>query len=554
MSGFEVAGVVLGSIPILVEAVKSYADGVSTVKGIFTYEETYLEIHSSLVVSLASFRHSCEGLLRGLVLPHSQFVALIERYEGWDDEDLAKRLKIKMGERDFDTYMTFATRLRKRLVLLAEKLHLRKDFTPVFVIDGNIDPKKRKQFFKNPMARVRGAIESSRLKKVVEEIATDVGRLRDLSNDAPKLEEERQERASASVSTYWLSMRDHASLVFTALQSAWFHGCQIHKHLVNLCVTRPESKTFFQDLAVAQLGFELEAANKNTIQRQVKVIASAPSNISPAPKPGTKKLRFAAEPARMPNHEVCKPEKILSLCASLSKKCPVDCLGYLHVDTTNNDYHFHSVEAWPQSSDLVPLRRYLQQRITTRSGIPLRERCNYSIQLASAVMQLFDTPWLDPHWTLDDIYVDKNTQHPRGQIYIKSLFRQNTPSTSPSTSNTMALSTTPPFVKNEIVFALGIALLELAHAGKELSSFATPSDLDKDGNSHLFTRYMITDRLTKEMQVVESPRFACAVAKCVWPASDTFEFRLSNEGYRKRFWGDVLQPLEKDWEALFGSQ
>ena len=28
MSGFEVAGVVLGAIPILVEALKSYADGV----------------------------------------------------------------------------------------------------------------------------------------------------------------------------------------------------------------------------------------------------------------------------------------------------------------------------------------------------------------------------------------------------------------------------------------------------------------------------------------------------------------------------------------------
>ncbi|PVH93659.1 hypothetical protein DM02DRAFT_676704 [Periconia macrospinosa] len=550
MSGLEVAGVVLGAIPILVEALKSYADGVATIKTAFTYEETYLEIHSSLVVSLTVFQHSCEELLRDLVLPPSQFVALVDKHEGWDDPDLTQKLKSRLGERDFDVYMKFAGRLRKRIVLLGDKLQLRKDFTPVFVIDGKVDHKKCKQFFKSPMTRMRGAFESTKLKKVVEDIANDVRRLRELSKDAPKLEEERKERATASVSAYWLSMRNHASLLFTALQSMWPRACQMHEHLVNLRVTRPECQLVYEDLAITQLCFHLEAGGKVEIQRQVTFAPTSPAQI---PAAGTKKIRFATDPQNSPKpaqNKVCKQEQIQDLCTSLHKHCAVDCLGYLHINTSSHHYHLHGVQDWPQSTDLIPLRQLLLSRTKTRSTISTRERCNYSIQLASAVMQLFDTSWLSPSWTLDDIYVN-NTQETNGQIYIPSLFDDQSPSS--ACAPTTSFNDTPTFVKNQIVFALGIALIELCHSGKELSHFATPADLDKDGNPHMLTRWSIADRLTEEVQRTESLRFARAVAKCVCPASDTYEFGLENEGYRMKFYEDVLKPLERDWDVLFGA-
>ena len=81
------------------------------------------------MVSATVFQHSCEELLRGLVLPHSQFVALVEKHEGWDDKALTAKLKARMGERDFEVYTKFANRVNKRIVLLGEKLRLRRDLT-----------------------------------------------------------------------------------------------------------------------------------------------------------------------------------------------------------------------------------------------------------------------------------------------------------------------------------------------------------------------------------------------------------------------------------------
>ncbi|KAF2638389.1 hypothetical protein P280DRAFT_471497 [Massarina eburnea CBS 473.64] len=537
MSGFEITGVVLGSIPILVEALKSYADGVSMIKGVFTYEETYLEIHSSLVVSATIFQHSCEELLRGLVLPHSQFFALVETHEGWDNKDLAEKLKKRIGECDFDTYMKFANRVWKRIVLLGEKLQLRKDLTPVFIINGELDPKRRKQFFKSPITRVRGAFEAAKLRKVVEDIANDVRRLRDLSKDALQFEEERQERATASTSAYWLTMRNHALLLFSALQSMWPQCCPLHEHVVNLRVTLAETRNLSEDLATTQLCFHLENNNKAKIQRQVTIISS--EAFVPKSTFGAKKARFATpRVVPVPNgHAYCKNERIDDLCDSLDKHCSTECLGYLHIEKWH--YHLHGVQEWPQSTDLLPLRKLLASR--TRTGVASRERCNYSIQLASAVMQLFDTSWLKQTWTLDDVYVNRKDKG--GQIYIPTWFDGRS-------STYHASDAMPLFVKNQLVFALGVALLELTY-GKEIQYFAKAEDLDKDSKPHNLTMYIVADRLTKEVQETETPGFARAIAKCIYPASDTYDFDLSNEGYGNRFYIDVLQPLEQDHKRLF---
>ena len=382
---------------------------------------------------------------------------------------------------------------------------------------------------------MRGAFEATKLKKVVEGIGNDVRRLRDLSKDALQFEEERQARATTSTSAYWLSMRNHASLLFSALQLMWPQCCQIHEHLVNLRVTLPDVRSVYEELAMTQLCFHLEDNDKVKIQRQVTIKSSSPPD--PKPAPGTKKVGFADVVPVSGDHGNCRHEQIHDLCDSLDKNCSTDCLGYLHIEKLH--YHLHSVQQWPQSIELLPLRKHLASR--TRPSIALRERCNYSIQLASAVMQLFDTSWLKPSWTLDDVYVSRKDNN--GQIYIPTRFDGRIP-----TSCTSAA--TPVFVKNQMVFSLGVALLELAY-GKEMEHLAEAEDLNANSQPYALTQYIIADRLTREVQEKETPRFARAIAKCICPASDTYHFDLSNEGYRNRFYVDVLQPLEQDYNMLF---
>ncbi|KAF2192023.1 hypothetical protein K469DRAFT_655253 [Zopfia rhizophila CBS 207.26] len=540
MSGLEVAGVVLGGIPVIVNALQCYADGVATIKSVFQYEDVYLDIHASLVVSMTIFQQSCEELLRGLLLPDSQFCALIEKQEGWEDPDLINRLKLRMGDRDFQVYTKFTRRLRKRTLVLAEKLQLQSNFIPVFVVDGVVDEKKRKQFFKNPITRVRGAFEAAKLKKLVAEIGNDIEKLRDLSKGAMDLEEERHERALASTSAYWLSLRDNALRLFSALQSIWPHTCQSHSHKVSLRVDLPASNSIDEDSTLTRMTFHLGNNGHDDIGRDVTVYCnhSQASTIGRAFQ--HKKARFSLpslpkeEPAQL-----CKPTaKIENLCTLLIQHYENPCLGFFPYQKWQ--YHLHDARDWPHSEGIMPLRGIFSAR--NRMGVTPRERCIFATRLASAVLQLFETPWLNQSWTLADVYVDCREND--GQIYIPKLFdRTSTTAFAPSKKKNV-------FVKNEIVFALGIALLELTY-GKDIRSFTTADDLDENNREYALTLYSIADRLTREIQKIETPRFARAVAKCICPASDTYEFELTNDGFRNRFYLDVVQPLQQEYETLF---
>ena len=161
--------------------------------------------------------------------------------------------------------------------------------------------------------------------------------------------------------------------------------------------------------------------------------------------------------------------------------------------------------------------------------------------LARTVMQLFDTPWLDQNWSLEDVYVDGGATD--SQLYIPKTFDHAQRSFTHPTKRQA-------FVKNQMVFALGVALLELTY-GKDIRCFKTPEDLDENNEENALTLYSIADRLTKEIRKIETPRFARAVAKCIFPASDTYDFELANEGFRNRFYLDVVQPLHSEYEILF---
>lgn len=100
-------------------------------------------------------------------------------------------------------------------------------------------------------------------------------------------------------------------------------------------------------------------------------------------------------------------------------------------------------------------------------------------------------------------------------------------------------------VKNRTLFALAVALLELTY-GAPLSAFKIPEDLDD-----AFTQYRIADRLAKKIQKDELPRFASVVCKCMYPTPEGCDFTFANEGFRRRFFQEVLLPLREDYEELF---
>ena len=142
MSGFEVVGVVLGGLPLIISALEHYAKGVmhfesskghsqlttlvqaTTINSMVQYETVFLDIHVNLTAAMTIFKQSCEEVLRGIHLPDTQFRNLVEEQIGWDNQDLRGKLQKRL-KTDFHSFEVFVERLRERIDILAKKLKLR---------------------------------------------------------------------------------------------------------------------------------------------------------------------------------------------------------------------------------------------------------------------------------------------------------------------------------------------------------------------------------------------------------------------------------------------
>lgn len=125
MSGFEVVGVVLGAVPLLISALEHYSDGIEIIGEMLEYREVVQDLVCSFDTATARFRLTCERLLAPLALPETTLLALLEDPESkaWEEEDLSAQLRKRLGT-SYRPYSSSVKRLMKRVNKFAEKLGL----------------------------------------------------------------------------------------------------------------------------------------------------------------------------------------------------------------------------------------------------------------------------------------------------------------------------------------------------------------------------------------------------------------------------------------------
>ncbi|KAI1417941.1 hypothetical protein F5Y13DRAFT_150088 [Hypoxylon sp. FL1857] len=97
MSGIEVVGLVLGSIPLVISALEHYGDILQTIN---SWRFTAREIQSltrRLGTQQAIFTNTCEHLLSGIV-PATRLDAMIEEPFGplWQDQDIKYKIELRL--------------------------------------------------------------------------------------------------------------------------------------------------------------------------------------------------------------------------------------------------------------------------------------------------------------------------------------------------------------------------------------------------------------------------------------------------------------------------
>ena len=86
-------------------------------------------------------------------------------------------------------------------------------------MDGTLDEKARKKFFKNPWRRMKGGFDSNKYATLLEQIDRDIDKTSKLAFSVIRLESIHAEKKKRLHYTYWTNIRDQAQRLFTSLSS-----------------------------------------------------------------------------------------------------------------------------------------------------------------------------------------------------------------------------------------------------------------------------------------------------------------------------------------------
>ena len=123
MSGLEIAGVVLGVIPII-QIVLEHFHG-DRFKTLVKYQHMIRSISRKLEIEQAQFHSTCEKLLSPLVA-EDRLAELLASPKGskWKDADLEEDLRDHLGDKKYELYVGIIEDLAGFIISLKEDLGL----------------------------------------------------------------------------------------------------------------------------------------------------------------------------------------------------------------------------------------------------------------------------------------------------------------------------------------------------------------------------------------------------------------------------------------------
>lgn len=307
-------------------------------------------------------------------------------------------------------------------------------------------------------------------------------------------------------------------------------------------------ETIMKSSEPSQVVSALISRVSSSLKRQVTI--EDPHN-----PPGTRK-RVQFQPSHTPQSALCREEHIKAIpniylqrnfCTmvmrSLDQFKDSGCIGLLaDNDTCSHLAYINShTSSTKTSASLSELIRLSGSNTTTEMG--LYERVRLAKHLAIAVLYYYATPWLKETLRSDKIYSFESQESLLLRPQQVMLYMTTTIQASTSAQSSPRSSDHQFFIRNPVLFGLGIMLLELAYQAP-LETLQQPEDLQK-GETPGFVEYFTAHRLAKDSdRKMSSRRFKDIVNQCLHcdfaHGSDFGSLAL-----QEAFYHDVIIGLEK---------
>lgn len=188
-------------------------------------------------------------------------------------------------------------------------------------------------------------------------------------------------------------------------------------------------------------------------------------------------------------------------------------------------------------------------------GLSRRDRLYIALTLASSVLQLGGTLWLNRQWTSGDILFlpmgNQGSATPKMDFanpYVSWKVCQA--DSSPNLITDQDQNFVAHRIPSEILFVLGITLTELCF-GQNISELRIEDDHD---STEIMTNFNTASRLIPDVYSESGERYGDVVRRCLKCPPDVRDASLDNEEFQAAVFDSIVTPLSQDFEDFNGSR
>ncbi|KAL2848860.1 hypothetical protein BJY01DRAFT_153054 [Aspergillus pseudoustus] len=539
VTGIEAISMALAVLPLLVNQLDNYAKGLERTRDWRRVRRTFSKYSLDIGTQHTVFLNNLEDLLDGIVDDEDKFRELIKNPQGalWRDSRLQDKLRARLG-RSHDVFMGNMVSLHDCLIKLAKRLGV--DLSNCFDSAAMPDPqiKMRKMFYR--------AVYDDFL----EDIRKANDTLRTLLEQSPGHKSSKSRPAWSQLLRRFREVRIHAQGLFGAVIRSDHWGCNCKdSHRVHLKLPSVQLMTSDWDSPHHQCRFCVIFSNPggpsssaHWTWREVEFepwkaeapVATTPTLIQDQTHgSGDRKVRFqesscvAFTQTLKPMPTVPSLRIVSDICSSLSTSQNThkrQLLGLLGADP-HPCYLMTAIGSHELKIGNRPLRESLQQ--TSR-----RDRLRIATGLACGVVQ-FHGSWLKPNWDISNVQLalgSNATKISPDNLYCTWALTAQPGSTPNDKGKAPALQ-----VRNDILFPLGLALIELS-LGQSIDKLRPSNNMPLDE----------LQAKVKEVYDNSGSGYGDVVNNCLfWPpgmASLGFE----DARFEERVFNDVVSPLLRE--------
>jgi hypothetical protein len=572
MSGLEIAGVLLGTFPLIISGLEHWRE-VAKVGGFFwRVRKEYTKCRSDVQFHEIVYKRNLKELLLPIVKDADEVTRLVgdPGGKGWSNKALQERLEERLQE-SYSLYMEIigdmnetAQELRKTLSLdktsvqsrLAppEPDKQRRPSSPSTVKPSRLASAKSKWDYETFRLKfsfsepVRNEL-SDHLKECngrLEKLLCSSDKISALQNASPA-----DTKRISTLETVFQKAWKRSDLLFKALQKAWQCSCQEyhyanlrleHRMLPEICfevilmfIAPPSPGDHTWSWKELQCGEMIDCSSAKQLTKSVAApqqLPYRPSCPTAALSPKSvrrKKVAFTVPAPAIPKIQLDdKVDERVKLCQLLCKEECGECMAIIgHHDET---YHLHpfTKRKIPDGTNPVTLDHILSYDFEGR--LTRRQRYSIALLLASSVAQLQFTPWLRAGLTKEDVLFfpceDEQCNVSYHEPFIRQGFQLHR-----SASLTVGA--------NECNFySLGILLLELCFGRRLNDEPLRRKHPVGDGDVKQAFDLMAALKWSQSVSDEGGDDYASAVKWCFTGADN------AKQSWRRELIKNVIRPLE----------